>query len=239
MAFKIEPADVEGAFVIYNTVTNSTIACQSAGNLYTEAGNAYFKVVETTKPVITFNTTDAGYGTVMLPFAKALPEGVKAYTCSAVKGDDESVLELEEADAIEANKPYIIQGAWDAELTGDAQGIALSYTDGWLTGVYAQTEAPNNSYVLQKHDDTVGFYRVDTEFHTPQVGANRAYLTVPNNSRPAFFFGEDETTGINAIQALTSGEAEIYNAAGARIPTLQKGMNIVIRNGKRYKMIVK
>jgi hypothetical protein len=231
------PTATEGVWNLKNTEANQYIGSQDAG-VYTVNSHIDFNIVETTKPVITFNTTDAGYGTVMLPFAKALPEGVKAYTCSAVK---ESVLELVEADAIEANKPYIIQGAWDAELTGDAQGIALSYTDGWLTGVYAQTEAPNNSYVLQKHDDTVGFYRVDTEVHTPQVGANRAYLTVPAaaGSRPAFFFGEDETTGINAIQALTSGEAEIYNAAGARIPTLQKGMNIVIRNGKSYKMIVK
>lgn len=234
------PTATEGVWNLKNTEANQYIGSQDAG-VYTVNSHIDFNIVETTKPVITFNTTDAGYGTVMLPFAQALPEGVKAYTCSAVKGDDESVLELVEADAIEANKPYIIQGAWDAQLTGDAQGIALSYTDGWLTGVYAQTEAPNESYVLQKHGNKVGFYRVNTEVVTPQVGANRAYLTVSAaaGSRPAFFFGEDETTGINAIQALTSGEAEIYNAAGARIPTLQKGMNIVIRNGKSYKLIVK
>ena len=38
MAFKIVASSTAGAFNIYNTETNSTIACQSGGNIYTEAG---------------------------------------------------------------------------------------------------------------------------------------------------------------------------------------------------------
>lgn len=230
------PTATEGVWNLKNTEANQYIGSQDAG-VYTVNSHIDFNIVETTKPVITFNTTDAGYGTVMLPFAQALPEGVKAYTCGEIADND--ILDLVEVNALEANKPYIIEGEWNAQLTGDAQGTALSYTQGLLTGVYAQTDAPNGSYVLQNHNNKVAFYLVNTAEATPKVGANRAYLTVPNSSRPAFFFGEGETTGINAIQALTSGDAEIFNAAGARIPTLQKGMNIVKRNGKSYKVIVK
>ena len=38
---------------------------------------------------------------------------------------------------------------------------------------------------------------------------------------------------------LTSGEAEIYNAAGARQNGLQKGVNIIKQGGKSFKVVVK
>lgn len=53
-------------------------------------------------------------------------------------------------------------------------------------------------------------------------------------------FNEDETTGIDAIKALADGDAEIYNTNGVRIPSLQKGMNIVkMGNGAIRKIMVK
>lgn len=232
------PTATEGKWNLRNTEANQFIGSQDAG-VYTVNSHIDFNIVETTKPSIDINTTAAGWGTTILPFAVAsLPEGVKAYSVNKLEAD-QATLTLVEVYALEANKPYIIEGSWNETLTGDAQGTALTYTDGLLTGVYTETPAEDGWYVLQKHGEVVAFYRVNTEVKTPTVGVNRAYLTVPDSSRPAFFFGEGETTGINAIQALTSGDAEIYNAAGARIPTLQKGMNIVKRNGKSYKVIVK
>jgi hypothetical protein len=108
-----------------------------------------------------------------------------------------------------------------------------------LTGVYTNTDAPNGSYVLQNNDNRVAFYLVDTSKATPEVGANRCYLTVPAGARPAFFFDNDETTGINALNALTTGKATIYDVNGRQVPSLQKGMNIVKANGKSYKVVVK
>lgn len=234
MAFNIAASEKAGSFNIYNSTTNSTIACQGGGNIYTEDGNADFTLVETAKPSITINTTAAGWGTVMLPFAVAsLPTGVKAYTCDKIEG---ITLTLDEVDALEANKPYIIEGAWNEVVSGDAQGKALTATEGLLTGTYTTIAAPNGSYILQNQGGKVAFYQVDTSKYTPNVPANRAYLEAPSTARALYF---DAATAIKTIEALTSGEAEIYGANGARQNGLKKGVNIIKRGDKTMKVMVK
>ena len=229
------PTNTEGVWNLMNTEANNYIGSQDAG-VYTVNSHIDFNIVETTKPSIAISTTAAGYGTTMLPFAVAeLPSGVKAYTCAAIDG---STLTLVEVTALEANKPYIIEGAWENDnLTGDAQGTALTYTEGLLTGVYAQTDAPVGSYVLQNQESVVGFYKVaEGEGKQPQVKANHVYLSVPSEARALYF---NNATAIRAIEALTSGEVEIYNAAGARQNSLQKGVNIIKQGNKTVKVMVK
>ena len=244
--FMIAATETDNVFNIYNTVTNSTIACQSGGNIYTEAGNADFTVTVAEKPSIAINTMAAGWGTTILPFAVAsLPEGVKAYTCGdAVNG----VLTLDEVTALEANKPYIIEGAWNETLTGDAQGVALNYTVGLLTGTYEDIDAPDGKYIMQKQNDKVGFYHVDyayldaNQMTYPKVKANRVYLTAPEDATGAraFFFDGGETTGISAIEALANGDAQIFNVNGVQQPRLTKGLNIIVtKDGKTHKVMVK
>ena len=238
MEIEIRP-NGEGLYLLWNTGANKALAHNGTNNndLFTN-NTANFQFVETTKPSIAINTTAAGWGTVILPFAVAsLPEGVKAYTCAATEGNK---LTLDEVYALEANKPYLIEGAWDETVTGDAQGTALTYTEGLFTGVYAATAAPVGSYVLQKNNEKLGFYKV-AEGKQPTVGANRAYLTVPAaEARDAFFFGDGETTAIQALKALTEGNAEIYDVNGVRQNTLVKGMNILkMSDGSIRKVMVK
>lgn len=235
--FKIAATTTDNVFNIYNTLTNSTIACQGGGNIYTETGNADFSVSVASQASITINTSAAGYGTLILPFAATLPTDVKAYTCAEVSGDQ---LTLIEADEVAANQAYIIEGSWNETKTGWGLGTALENKVGLLTGVYAATTAPAGSYVMQKNNNKVGFYKV-VDGSQPTVGANRCYVTVPasEGARAAFFFNT-EATGIEAIEALTNGEGQIFNASGAQLPKLQKGINIVRKaDGKSYKVMVK
>ena len=168
---------------------------------------------------------------------------MKAYTCAAKKSGTE--LTLVEASSIAANTPYIIEGSWN-EILNDwgTLGSLDAKTEGWLTGVYEATAAPVGSYVLQKNNNVVGFYLV-ADGAQPTVRANRCYLTVQETQQGgdgarAFFLLGGEATAIKAIETLTSGEAEIYNAAGARVPGLQKGMNIIRKaDGQSYKVMVK
>lgn len=228
MLVKIVPSATEGVYNLLNVAANNYIGSQDAG-VYTVARNISFLLVEAKKPSVTVNTTEAGWGTVMFPFAVAeLPEGVKAYTCDAVEG---STLTLTEVDALEANKPYIVEGAWNATLTGDAQGTALTNTVGLLTGVYADTQAPVASYVLQNQGGNVAFYLVE-DGAQPTAGANHAYLTVASGVK-AFFLGEVETA-IQSLQAAGEGRA-IYNLSGQRVQKAQRGVYVV--NGK--KVVVK
>ena len=228
----------EGLYLLWNTGANKPLAHNGSTNndLFTN-NTANFQFMETTKPSIAVNTTAAGWGTVILPFAVAsLPEGVKAYTCAAVDG---ATLTLEAVNALEANKPYIIEGAWNATVTGDAQGTAMNYTDGLLTGVYAREAAKNDTYILQKQGDKVGFFKVNTDEAQPDVPANHAYLTAPAGVRPAVFLLDAEATAINAINALTAGQAEIYNANGVKQNRLQKGINIIRTNDHTVKVLLK
>lgn len=233
MLVTVVPTAVEGVWNLLNVAANQYIGSQDAG-VYTVERNKNFKIVEAQKPSVTINTTAAGWGTVILPFAfDELPAGVKAYTCAAVDG---ATLTLEEATApLEANKPYIIEGAWEATLTGDAQGTALTYTEGLLTGTYADMEAINGTYIMQKHEDTVGFYQVDTESAQPKVPANRAYLTAPSAGVKAFVLGEEAADAIHSVfTAVANGD--IYDLAGRKAAQMNKG-GVYVVNGK--KIIIK
>lgn len=227
MLVTVVPTAVEGVWNLLNVAANQYIGSQDAG-VYTVDRNKNFKIVEAQKPSITINTTAAGWGTVILPFSvTSLPEGVKAYTCAAVDG---ATLTLAKVDALEANKPYIIEGAWKETLTGDAQGTKLTYTEGLLTGTYARTWAPNGSYILQKNNDVVGFYLCDAA-DKYVVAKNRCYLTVSNGTGvKAFFFGEQEDA-INNIRHNVESINNIYDLTGRQVNKATKGIYIV--NGKK------
>ena len=181
------------------------------------------------------------YGTIILPFDAEIPTGVTAYSVSETTGDVLNITQVQDGGFV-ANTPYIVFAEGGAETSLEGLGAAYSdatYTEGLLTGVYAETAAPVGSFVLQKNNDKVGFYRV-ADGKQPTVGANRAYLTEAAGARAAYFFGEGVTNGINAIEALTEGNVGIFNAAGVQQPRLQKGLNIVKKaDGTSFKVMVK
>ena len=226
------PTATEGKWNLRNTEANQYIGSQDAG-VYTVNSHIDFVLVETQKPSITINTTAAGWGTTMLPFAVTeIPEGVKVYSCAEANG---ATLTLVEVKALEANKPYIIEGAWNETLTGDAQGTQLQYTEGMLTGTYAKIAAQDGWYILQKQGEKVGFFKVDTSRATPNVGANRAYMPAPaTGDVKAFYFGGDADAIQSVFDGLVNGDA--YDLGGRKVSRLQKG-NVYIVNGK--KVVVK
>ena len=237
LVVEVIPTNEEAIWNLRNTEANNYIGAQDAG-VYTVNSHIKFAIAETQKPTITVGAADdGGYATTMVPFAVAtLPNGLKAYRCAEVA---ENVLTLEEVNALEANKPYIVEGT-AAKVTGDAQGTELTYKEGLLTGVYAETPATKGSYVLQKLNDVIGFYQV-AEGKQPTIGANHAYLTVASQSAGvrAFFF-PGTTTGISALQMLLDGNSEIYDMNGVRTQQLKKGMNIIrMQDGTTRKIMVK
>ena len=226
------PTATEGKWNLRNTEANQYIGAQDAG-VYTVNSHIDFSLAETTKPSITINTTAAGWGTVMLPFTATLPTGVNAYSVSEIT--DNSLTLVAVNGALEANKPYIIEGAWNETLTGDAQGTNLTATDGLLTGTYAQMAAPNGSYILQKQGEKVGFFQVDTEQAQPNVPANRAYLTTPAAGVKEFILDGGIVTAIESVfDGIVNGKA--YDLAGRSVQRLQKG-SVYIINGT--KVVVK
>ena len=238
LVVKIKKTSTDNQFQLYNTEASASIAHNGNNNndMYT-ANSANFTIAEASRASVDVAiASTVKYATRIFPFAPTLPTGVKAYTAE-VSGD---VVNLSEAATPAANTPYVLyaeSGYSGDALTGWGTAAATSYDSGVLTGVYENTTAPNDSYILANVDNAVGFYQVDNG-SKPTVGANRCYLTAPSPSR-ALFFSQD-ATGIDAINALTSGEAKIYNASGVRVPALQKGMNIMkMKNGTTQKIMVK
>ena len=171
----------------------------------------------------------AQYGTFCAPYAVEVPDGVQAFTVPSVA--DNNVLDLTEVvGTIPANTPVVLFAEAGLE-TVESFGVAEAGTPtvGLLTGVYEETPAPVDSYVLQ-NNVLVGFYQV-AEGGRPTVGANRCYLTTSSGIK-AFFFDEDDATAIKAIDnAQQTAEGAIYNLAGQRMNKMQKGINII--NGKK------
>lgn len=233
--------DKEGVYNILNTAANNYIGSQDAG-VFTVNSHIDFFLKKAEKAVVDLKIDkEVKYATRIFPFKPTLPEGIKAYACAAL---DETTLTLKEVAAPEMNVPYILYAENGAKTSLEdwGKGVNLTYTEGLLTGVYEDTAAPEGTYVLQNQEDAdgVAFYVVATADVT--VSANRAYLTAPAAAAgvKAFRFPAEETTGINAINALTAGKAEIFSVAGARIPSLQKGVNIIrTADGKTTKVLVK
>ena len=213
------PLDLSGRFI-----GEDHVVVYIAINIGDQAVDVHLGYARATMAV----DTAAKYGTFCAPYAVAVPGGVQAYTVSSVV---DRILTLDEvAQTIPANTPVVLYA--DNGLTSvESFGIAVSGTPtfGLLTGVYESTQAPVGSYVLQNIDETVGFYQVASG-KQPIVGANRCYLTVSSDIK-AFFFNEDDATGIKNIDDLENNNGVIYNLAGQRISKMQKGINII--NGKK------
>ena len=184
----------------------------------------------------TFKVGDALISTFCAPFTVAIPADYQSYvTVSTVTDVDNSVLVLEpvENGVIPAHTPVIVQipMPYEMPVSGIYVKGTAAPTVGLLTGVYEDTPAPADSYVLQSNEGVVGFYQVAAQAQ-PMITANHCYLTVSSNVK-AFFLNEDDATSINEELRMKNEESEggIYNLAGQRIQKMQRGINII--NGKK------
>lgn len=217
-------------YIIVNISTNADAGQGQAGD------HLYIDDVQLVYPETDYATasavlTDAQYSTFVAPFDVNVPYGMKAYTVEGVEAES-SVLTLVEVEGkISANTPVVLNGTAAANLV--AYGVAAPATAeaGLLTGVYTETTAPVGSYVLQNHDDVVGFYLVEDV--QPTVGANRCYLTLPApSSTRALYFEGGYTTALNTLNAESEASANVFDLQGRHVNTAaQKGMFII--NGKK------
>lgn len=186
---------------------------------------------------VTRNVTNGMYGTVCLPY-NAEVIGATLYEATVDAANNEVIL-TEATGNIEKGKAYIYQATADTQtfkFVDDANLIKEATTGDALTGVFEQTEVPVGAYVMQKHNDAdvQKFYKVTGEGIS--LNAYRAYLNAPTTANAkAMNINLNGATGIDAINALTEGNAVIYDLNGNRLSKLQHGINIV--NG--VKVVVK
>ncbi len=181
----------------------------------------------------TINET-AKAGTLCLPFAASIPDGVKAYTLTCSTGATEAEA-TKLTGIIPANTPVLLNGSGSVTFEGSSAAVDADATNvsGAMTGVFARTQVPADRYVLQYDaTDGLGFYKVESD----NIYANpfRAYLTASTPSRGlSIVYANDETTGIADVRSSKEEvKGEYYNLKGQRIAQPTKGL--YIKNGKKY-----
>lgn len=181
---------------------------------------------------IPFTMTDAGWGTLIVPFDANIPTGLTAYTCSRYSSVGEvNWLDLQKAESLTANTPYIVSGvAGEYSFTGTPNFAQTCYTNGLLTGVYMATSI-DRGYVMQKQGDEVAFFKV-TNGKPKMVPAYRCYLNDQPSGSMAFYLGG--TTQVeNALDMVEHGDVIVYDLQGRRCEgTLKSG--VYIRNKQLF-----
>ena len=206
-------------------------------------------------------TMNAGtaWGTLCLPFAIAQSQetGCKFYSLTGIDNDNECItLESCEGAEIPAGTPVLFKmnegeqtlsiSAQDASIVTEPK--AGTNTDVNLVGSFTKIGGKDNQG-LADTDYIIGkdkFWRVSDLNDGKGVGIKpmRAYIhpATASQARAAMLsIGKgDGTTVIDNLNAISNdANAEYYDANGRRTNGLQKGLNIVKRGSKTYKIMVK
>ena len=199
------------------------------------------------------------WATLCLPFEVTLDgQNFRAFKLLSANEGSETV-ELEELKTIEAGTPVIIKmtnGATELKFTEADKNIAKDVltsatADGnyQLLGLYTQKEfskdADNNCYIV-KGNKLMNPTKLLENTKVTRVASKpfRAYM-VDKSSAPVagakmFSIGiSDSTTAIDTLNTIANDKAEYYDLQGKRLNAPQKGINIVKRNGKTMKVIIK
>ena len=200
------------------------------------------------------------WGTLCLPFAidQSQETDCKFYSLTGIDADNKCItLESCEEGIIPAGTPVLFKmnegktslslSASNAEIA-TAPTVAGTNTDVNLVGSFTKIGG-NGNQGLDKNDYIIGknkFWRVFDLNDGKGVGIKpmRAYIHPANESqaRAAMLsIGKgDGTTAIDNLNAISNdANAEYYDANGRRTNGLQKGLNIVKRGSKTYKIMVK
>ena len=233
------PANPNALFVAKADVlanANNVVVDGTCANLVLTDGHPFKAPADFTATSASYTTTinaTAQAGTLCLPFAATIPEGVTAYTLAYTSGDAATATAVE--GTIPANTPVLLNGSGAASFMGSNVAVAADATNAAdaMTGVFEATGVPTGSYVLQMDEsNTVGFYKVDA---SDPITAQpfRAYLTAAPGAGAALrIVYQGDVTGIEAVEtAADSKEDAFYTLSGVRVSHPVKGL--YIKNGKK------
>ena len=253
-------ADKTGNIEVTKDANNKFVATEDL----TLADGEDFKDYEAfTSKTISYSRTipeGAAWGTLCLPFAidQSQKTECKFYRLTGIDNDNKCItLESYEEDAvIPAGTPVLFkmnEGETSLSLFASNTEIITAPTVGTasdvnLVGSFTKIGG-NDNQGLDKNDYIIGkdkFWRVSDLNDGNGVGIKpmRAYIHPTNVSqaRAAMLsIGKgDGTTAIDDLNAISNdADAEYYDVNGRRTNGLQKGLNIVKRDNKTYKIMVK
>ena len=246
-------ADKAGNIVVTKDANNKFVATEDL----TLVDGEDFKDYEAfTSKTISYsrNIPDGtAWGTLCLPFAIDLSQEAECdfYRLTGIDAAKECItIESCEEGVIPAGTPVLFkmkEGETVLSLSAVAADIVTAPLSGTssdvnLVGSFVQISGEN----LAASDYVIGedqFCRV-SELHDAAILPMRAYLHPSDaslTSAAKLSIGKnDGSTAIDHLNAISrDADAEYYDAKGLRTHGLQKGLNIVKRDGKTYKIMVK
>ena len=203
------------------------------------------------------------WATLCLPYAvdASNVEDCQLYELKNVSSDLITLTQLE--GSVAAGTPVLayFNSINKSSLDVDASNVDVvtapvegTTADGYqLIGSFTETEVPDDGYIISKNKfwltsdlkDNASATAVKTKGlrawlkYSPKDEDEDEYDEAKAHVLGFAFDDEDETSAIEAVDALTEGKAEIYDIQGHRTDRLQKGLNIVKMGGVTKKVMVK
>ena len=246
-------ADKAGNIVVTKDANNKFVAAEDL----TLADGEDFKDYEAfTSKTISYSRNipeGTAWGTLCLPFAIDLSQEAECdfYRLTGIDAAKECItIESYAEGVIPAGTPVLFkmkEGEIVLSLSAVAADIVTAPLSGTssdvnLVGSFIQISGENlaaSDYVIGENQ----FCRV-SDFHDAAILPMRAYLHPSDASLTTVaklgIGKNDGSTAIDHLNAISrDADAEYYDAKGLRTHGLQKGLNIVKRDGKTYKIMVK
>ena len=221
-----------------NLVDNSDIYKKKVA--LTGSLETYFKVAGLKEvsayefiPEYTLSVTDAGYATLFLDFAAAIPADVEAYTVTAVNNGYVTLTQV--TGVLPANTGVIVKAAKNDYTFAYSTDEAADVTGNLLKGTVADKNIEGEAYVLGVVEGKVGLYKAAMTGTSWKNNANKAYLpmsAVANKSAEFFGFDWDGTTGIDEMTEQRAESQEIFDLTGRRVEAIT-APGIYIVGGKK------